>query len=170
MKRRSFLMVSLGSLSAFALVKSKQFKPYDKKLQVMLAVMYELFPESKIAPSARDLHMSSYMVYVLNDTRLMPSERRYLLKGATWIEEEAFELFSRSFLELKPKEKELLLERVARYEWGESVIYSYVNYIFEALICAPVYGSNVNEAGWKWLGHNPGFPQPQSIEDITYEV
>ena len=36
-------------------------------------------------------------------------------------------------------------------------------YIFEALLSDPVYGANVNEAGWNWLGYAAGLPRPDTI-------
>ncbi len=143
---------------------------YAKDVQVLLHTAYQLFPHSKLGPGAVDLHISSYLGYVLQDERIMQEERRYLLKGAGWLEESAFEIYSKSFLTLDLDEREQVLRKISKKRWGERFIYRVLNYILEALLSAPVYGSNANEIGWKWLEHNPGFPQPTTKKEISYAL
>ena len=65
-------------------------------------------------------------------------------------------------------DKEELIKDAVEYQWG----YSYVNYlftyIFEAMFSAPIYGSNLDEKGWEFYSHKAGFPQPQTLKDISY--
>jgi gluconate 2-dehydrogenase gamma chain len=143
---------------------------YSKDVQVLLHAAYQLFPHSKLGPGAVDLHIAAYLSYVLQDERIIQEERHYLLKGAGWLEESAHERYSKSFLSLTVDEKEQLLLDISKESWGERFIYKVLNYILEALLCAPVYGSNVKEIGWKWLEHNPGFPQPSTKKEISYDI
>jgi gluconate 2-dehydrogenase gamma chain len=143
---------------------------YSKDVQVLLQTAYQLFPHSKLGPGAVDLHISAYLSYVLQDERIMEEERHYLLKGASWLEESAHERYSKSFLSLTVDEKEQLLLDISKESWGERFIYRVLNHILEALLSAPVYGSNVKEIGWKWLEHNPGFPQPSRKKEISYGI
>lgn len=143
---------------------------YAKDVQVLLQTAYHLFPHSKLGPGSVDLHISGYLSYVLGDERVMEEERHFLLKGAGWLEESAFEEYNKSFLKLNTLEKETLLQKVSKESWGERFVYRTLNYIFEALLSAPVYGSNHDGIGWRWLEHDPGFPQPSTIEEITYAV
>ena len=173
--RRLFIGGSLAiGVGAFVLIRKDKKKIdvslFAKDTQVLLHTAYHLFPHSKQAPSAKDLHISSYLVFVLQDERILKEDRDYLLKGAFWFEESAFEMFDRSFLQLNKEEKEELLQDVATYKWGENFIYTTMTYIFEALVSAPVYGSNTDEIGWKWLSHNPGFPQPKTQKEISYDL
>jgi len=173
--RRLFIGGSLAiGVGAFILIRKNKKKIdvslFAKDTQVLLHTAYHLFPQSKMAPSAKDLHISSYLVFVLEDERILKEDRDYLLKGAFWLEESAFEMFDRSFLQLNQEKKEELLQDVATYRWGENFIYTTMTYIFEALVSAPVYGSNRDEIGWKYLNHNPGFPQPKTLKEISYDL
>ncbi len=143
---------------------------YANNIQVLLHTCYHLFPNSKLGPSAIDLHISDYLLFVLKDKRIPKEDISYFLKGASWLEESSFEEYKKSFLELDTDKKESLLQLVSRKRWGENFIHSCLNYIFEAMLSAPVYGSNIAGKGWKWLEHDPGFPQPVKIKDIQYDV
>ncbi len=169
-----FLGASLAlGAGAFLFLNSdrgSKVKFYANNVQVLLHTAYHLFPHSKLGPGALDLHISHYLGEVLKDKRILQADREYYLKGAFWLEESSFEIYDKSFLNLSLGEKEDLFQKVSRYSWGENYIYTSLNYILEALLCAPVYGSNPDAMGWKWLEHNPGFPQPKSIKEISYEV
>lgn len=143
---------------------------YANKVQVLLHTAYHLFPYSTIGPGARELRISSYLSFVLKDERILKEDREYLLLGAAWLEESAYEQYDKSFLNLDTLQKEELLKNVSKKTWGENFIYTTLGYIFEALLSAPVYGSNIDEIGWKWLEHNPGFPQPVNKKEIDYAV
>jgi len=173
LSRRMFMGTSLalGAGVLFYFNRSTDnTKFYANDMQIILHTSYHLFPVSKIGPGAIDLHISNFLADVFKDKRLLKEDKNYFLKGAFWLEESAFEEYDKSFLNLSSEEKEKLLQDVARYRWGENFIYTTLNYILEALLCSPVYGSNPDALGWKWLEHNPGFPHPQNIEDIHYEV
>lgn len=173
LSRRTILGGSVAvGISLLLWLNDKDTSPrlYSKDVQVLLQTAYQLFPHSKLGPGAVDLHIAAYLSYVLQDERIMEEERHYLLKGAGWLEESAFESYGKSFLSLAIDEKESLLHKVSRDRWGENFIYRVLNYILEALLCTPVYGSNVKEIGWKWLEHNPGFPQPPTKKEISYDL
>jgi len=172
LSRRLFLSgIAVGSASLFLSACSKdKIIVYANSKQVLLQAAYHLYPTSSIGFGAKDLHIASYINFVLEDERIIKSDRDYFLKGATWLEESAFEEYDKSFLNLSKDEKEDLFENITQKRWGENFVYNTLTYIFEAMISAPIYGSNIDEIGWKWLDHNPGFPQPQTIKEITYEV
>ena len=173
LSRRVFLGTSLvfGAGTIFWLQnREKKARLYANETQVLLHAAYHLFPASILGPGTKDFHISSYLVFVLEDKRIMKTDRDYFLKGAFWLEESSFDKYNRSFLNLNRHEKEELLQKVILDRWGENFVYTCLGYIFEALLSSPVYGSNTDAMGWKWLEHNPGFPHPQSKEEITYEV
>lgn len=143
---------------------------YANEVQVLLHTAYHLFPHSKLGPGAVDLHISGYLSYVLADERIMEKKRQRFLKGAGWLEESAYEGYGKSFLNLAKNEKESLLQKVSQEGWGKHFITTVLNYLFEALLSAPLYGSNLDEIGWKWLEHTPGFPQPTTIKEISYAL
>lgn len=172
--RRVFMGVSLtagiGLLMFINAKKRSGTQLYTNNVQVLLRSAYHLFPHSALGPGARDLRISAYLSFVLKDERILKEEREYFLQGAAWLEESAYEQYDKSFLNLDTVQKEELMQSVSRHRWGENFIYTSLGYIFEALLSAPVYGSNVNEIGWKWLEHNPGFPQPANQKEIDYAV
>jgi len=175
LSRRLFVGGSLALGVATFVFYNKNKKELDTSLfskdtQVLLFTAYHLFPQSKISPSALDLHISSYLAFVLKDERILKEDRDYLLKGAYWLEESAFEEYNKSFLNLSTDEKEELLQDVATYRWGENYIYKTLTYIFEAMVSAPIYGSNTQGKGWDWLSHKPGFPLPKTLKEITYDL
>ncbi len=171
--RRLFIGSSLAiGVGVFlSLEKSKQsIKIHGNDVQVLLQCAYHLFPQSKLGPGAMDLNISLYLSQVFGDKRIMEEDRHYFLQGAKWLEESAFEEFESSFLNLSQMDKENLLQKIVQYRWGENFVSTLLTYIFEALLSSPIYGTNKNEIGWKWLGHQAGFPQPQSKDEISYEV
>jgi gluconate 2-dehydrogenase gamma chain len=166
----SSLALGVGTAFWFNSGNNKKIKVHANNVQVLLQCAYHVFPQSKLGPGAMDLNISSYLSQMLVDERIMQEDRHYFLQGATWLEESAHEEFNKSFLNLRKRDKEYLLQMISRKRWGENFIYTTLSYIFEALLSSPVYGSNKNEIGWKWLEHQAGYPQPSSKEEITYEV
>lgn len=166
----SSLALGVGTFFWLYSRNNKKIKVYANNEQVLLHCAYHLFPQSKLGPGAIDLNISSYLSQVLVDERIMQEDRHYFLQGATWLEESAYEEFNQSFLNLSSRDKESLLQIISRKRWGENFIYTTLSYIFEALLSSPIYGSNQNEIGWKWLEHQAGFPQPSSKEEIIYDV
>ena len=70
--------------------------------------------------------------------------------------------FKKPFPQLEANQREQLLQRIARSEAGENWLSLLLVYIFEALLSSSIYGGNPDGIGWRWLEHNPGFPQPTS--------
>ncbi len=145
-------------------------KVYAAPTQIILQASRHLLPHSKVGPGTDDLNMAHYLAMVLEDERIMPSDKDYFLQGAQWLEESAYEHYSSSFLNLGHDDKEELFERIATERWGESFIYTVLGYVLEALLSAPVYGAHQDRAGWNWLEHNAGFPLPQNLEQIRYAL
>ncbi len=133
----------------------------DQQFRRLQLVQDILFPAEENAPGARDINAAEYLRAVLLDSHVDPDERRYLINGLDWLEEEALERWEKSFVNMLPLERETLIEHLTTHNWGESWLASVLLFIFEALLSDPIYGGNTGEAGWKWLGHVPGQPRPQ---------
>ena len=58
-------------------------------------------------------------------------------------------------------ERQKLLKDIATTSWGESFIADNLKFIFEAMLGDPIYGSNKDESGWRWLEHKAGLPRPK---------
>ncbi len=110
-----------------------------------------------------ELNIIGYFKGVLNDTRIDLDARHYLIKGATWLDETADEEYEKPFTALSKKEKEALLQKVSMLKWGDNWLYKMMSYYFEAALSDPIYGGNVNGAGWRWLAFEPGFPRPNEV-------
>ena len=164
------LTAGLGLLLYIDNDKKTGLKLYSSKVQVLLHSAYHLFPSSTLGPGAKEVNIAAYLSFVLKDERIMKEDREHFLQGAVWLEESAFETYNKSFLNLSSTQKEELMQNIATQRWGKNFIYTNLGYVFEALLSTPVYGSNTNEMGWKWLEHNPGFPQPMSKKEIDYAV
>ena len=173
LKRRSFIagafVVSAGVYFGMQ-NREKKVYVYANKIQVLLQASYHLLPPSSLGPGAKSLHIANYFSFILADARVTKNDKDFILNGSRWLEEDAYKTYEKSFLSLSFEEKDDLFKQVAKEEWGETYIYDVLSYCLEAFLSAPIYGSNTDEMGWKWLDHNPGFPQPKTLKDITYEV
>ena len=87
-------------------------------------------------------------------------ERAFILNGPNWLNELANSEHGKAFVQLTTVQQEQLLQRIAQSQAGENWLSLLLLYIFEALLSSPIYGGNPNGIGWRWLEHNPGFPQP----------
>lgn len=167
MNRRLFLGTAL--LSGAALLTARYaYTFFSNPTQVMLSVMDHLYPTSPLGFGVRELGVAAYMVGVVQDVRILPSDKAYLKKGARWIEEEAHAMYDKSFLSLNTQQKEQLLQTITQEPWGVNYINYLFNYIFEAIFSPPIYGTNGHEMGWKWAEHQAGFPLPTTQKEITY--
>ncbi len=165
-RRRFLLGLTAGSLAALMPLsaRSADTPAMDEQLRWSLldAVQNHLFPSEPDAPGAREIQALKYLRFVVADTRLAEDERAFILRGPEWLEDLTREVHAMSFMVLSVQGKEEMLRRVASSGAGENWISTLQMYLCEALISDPVYGSNPGGIGWKWLGHNPGFPRPNA--------
>ena len=166
--RRHFLQgisaLSAGmllSLSTRAKTQSRTASiPQQAPWPTIAAVQEHLFPAEINSPGAGDIHAASYLKNLLDDELHEQDERNFILNGPTWLNELAKKDYKNPFTRLDKIQREQLLQRIARSEAGENWLSLLLMYIFEALLSSPVYGGNPDGIGWRWLEHNPGFPQP----------
>lgn len=132
----------------------------DARWQLIDAVQQHLFPSEPDAPGARELKALAYLQWVVADQALEAEDRGFILQGAEWLEGIARETDPGGFLALDAAGREAVLRRVAHSPAGENWLSTLLLYLFEALLADPVYGANPDGIGWRWLGHQPGFPRP----------
>ena len=132
----------------------------DDEMTSLTAILNHLFPATKNAPGASEINAANYFTWVLTDVEKDPEERTIMKDGIGWVNEIAIENFNKRFEILDKEEKEKTLRLMAEESWGESWISVTITQIFEALLSDPIYGSNTNQMGWKWLEHTTGAPQP----------
>lgn len=135
--------------------------PLNKKqFKTIRAVQMILFPDDGDGPGALEFKADFYLLWVLNDLLLDPDENRYIIEKADQFRVTCKDRFDSEFYELSSGEQHTFVEEMTQESWGERWLSRLLTLIFEALLLDPVYGGNTNEAGWKWLGHNPGTPRP----------
>jgi len=168
LSRRAFLArLAGGSLAALMPVTSLAAGSNPEELTeherwVLLdTVQNHLFPGEPGVPGAREIKALVYLRFVVNDKQLDTEEREFILHGVSWLEDLTRKDLDESFLKLDAAKREQMLRKVASSSAGENWLSTIQLYICEALLTDPVYGGNPGGIGWKWLGHNPGFPRPK---------
>jgi len=139
---------------------------YKDLFEIKKGIIYELhalFFEEIHPPKVVELNSIAYFAGVLADERIMKSSREYLVKGFTWLDETAIELYTKKYIHLQYSQRQKVLEHINALEWGDDWLYRIMSYYFESMLCSPVYGANINKVGWKWLEYEPGFPQPKKV-------
>lgn len=136
--------------------------PQQAPWPTIVAVQEHLFPSETDSPGANDINAASYLKRLLDDTDNDQDERNFILNGPNWLNELAKTEYQKPFAQLDATQGEQLLQRIAQSEAGENWLSLLLLYIFEALLSSPLYGGNPDGIGWRWLEHNPGFPQPTS--------
>lgn len=132
----------------------------DANFAILSHVQNHLFPSSDHSPGAADIHAAEYFSWILMDTQKDPEVIQSLRDGLKWTDEQAQLLFEKKCIDLEPDEMEMTLRTLATFNYGELWLSRVLTYIFEALFSDPIYGSNNEEMGWKWLDHRPGLPRP----------
>lgn len=162
--RRRFLAAcaALPLLAAVPVEAAEKQSAWQAKepWRTLAAVQEHLFPATGEAPGASQIQALQYLKNVIDLHGIEESEKAFIQNGVQWLNGIARDLYSAGFIELATAEKEKTLRKVALSRAGENWIATLLTYIIEALLTSPAYGGNPNGVGWKWLGHQPGFPQP----------
>ncbi|MDH5517538.1 MAG: gluconate 2-dehydrogenase subunit 3 family protein [Gammaproteobacteria bacterium] len=134
--------------------------------QSIAAVHLYLFPVSKNQPDAKSINATAYLKSVLEWPGVDQADKKFILDGVGWLDGISNKLFQNSFDLLTNEQKEKALRTVEKSQAGENWLSLMLLYLIEALLTDPVYGGNVNGAGWVWLEHQPGYPLP--LKDKRY--
>lgn len=126
----------------------------------LAAVQEHLFPSDGAAPGARQINAAQYLKNVIDHHDIAASEKDFIQNGVKWLNGLAREQYAAIFTELNQLQKEKVLRKVVQSRAGENWVSTLLSYLIEALLTAPAYGGNPGGIGWKWLEHQPGFPQP----------
>ncbi len=164
-ERRTFLLAG----AALALLPQKSEAAYavnftvlESPYQTIGMLHRDLFEFSASAPSPVMLNALGYLGGVMNDPRIEQSEKQFILNGAAWLNEQSETDFKKAYYHLTSAQRNRVLETVIQETWGDNWIWTIYSYLFEALLCDPVYGANTHAVGWYWLHLEPGYPRPKS--------
>jgi len=159
MQRRNFLI--LGSLFGLSsALKAKESTAFEKSFQevkeTIAAVQAHMFPEGSKIPSAKQMQTIQFLFETVNHESYDKDIRAFVLEGAK-------ELMLREkgrFVSMNESEKEKALRAYEETSYGANWLSRIMTLTMEGLFSAPVYGSNIDEAGWKALHAYGGMPQP----------
>jgi len=153
----------ISSLLLFAPLQARYARPVAIRsafYQTLGAVLDTLFPGGEGVPSPAFLHAFEYIGGVFEDPFVSETDKTFLKNGVGWIDEAAEERYGKPFYALSWSHRENVLREVAKTAWGDGWVWSIFSFTFEALLGDPVYGINTRESGWRWLGHESGYPRP----------
>ena len=156
--RRNFLKLGFLSSAVFVMSGCDLFG-VTTSAKTITILQNDLFPKA----TELGIKTASYMKIILNHSRIKSNQKEYIKNGVKWLNEEAVEMYDKSYEQLPASKRQLVLKQFSSKEWGEPWLETMMGYLFEAMLGDPLYGSNQNEAGWKWLAFEGGQPRPKEM-------
>jgi gluconate 2-dehydrogenase gamma chain len=154
--RRNFLKAGFLSSAVF-LMDGCSFFGVTTPIKTITVLQADLFPQAQ----KLQIQTAPYMHIVLNHTRISEEDKIFIKNGVKWLNEEAIQMYKKSYTKLASSQRQEVLNAVAKTKWGENFLYNTMSYLFEAMLGDPIYGGNNEEAGWKWLAFEGGRPRPK---------
>lgn len=159
MKRRKFLQFS-SVLSLVTFLKAKPLEPSEEAFQeialTLAAVQAHLFPEGGKIPSAQSMNANQFLFETMIHPTFDKDIQAFVVEGAKKLQKRTKGLF----VSMTHQEKEEALRAYEQTPYGRNWLFRILSLTLEALLADPIYGSNINEAGWKALSSFAGFPRP----------
>ncbi len=156
LNRREFLLYSFATSAVF-ITNGCEVNGITTPLETLSQVQKDLFPKSKTL----GINTQHYMRIVLNHPRIDDKTKTFLKNSVAWLNESAYERYQKKYILLNDEHRQKLLHQISTTQWGERWIYKLLSFGFEAMLGDPVYGANINEAGWRWLKFEGGRPRPK---------
>ena len=175
--RRTFLKAAIlaGTLSQLSFLNSCADENAEEgnelltgeQVAMLKSMLMKFWPDDGNGPSAEDLHSYEYVMWTLRDPGAYQEDNEYLIEGILWINETTQELYKKNYLDLEPAQQDEAIKKFTELEHGRAWSSILLTLVFESLVLDPIYGSNPDGIGWKWLNHTPGWPGP--TEELRYE-
>ena len=159
-KRRQFLIFgSLLGISPYIQAKelSKFTKAFKEVDTTIAAVQEHLFPTGSKIPSAKKMLSTQFLFETMAHKSFDKDIREFVLEGAK-------ELISREgghFISMSSVNKEKALRAYEETNYGSSWLSRIMTLTMEGMFSDPIYGSNVQESGWRELHAFGGQPRPK---------
>ena len=158
-KRRKFLILgSLLGLSSY--VKAERTTDFEKEFKAVkstiTAVQEHMFPKGSKIPSARSMHVTTFLYETITHKSFDRDIKAFVVEGA----EELMRREKGKFTSMNRIEKEKALRDYEMTNYGSTWLSRIMTLTMEGMFSDPIYGSNINESGWKALGTYGGFPRP----------
>ena len=158
--RRNFLKAGLLSSVIFLASQDKLFGA-TTTLQTLERMQRDLLHDAKEMPTYEQINPNKYLLIIFNHSRISDEEKEYLRNGAKWLNEEALEMYEKSYVSLDANKRQRVLISFSSHDWGESYIHKILSYMMESMLGDPIYGGNKNGSGWAFLNHVGGQPSPK---------
>ena len=136
--------------------------PLGRQSQMTQEVLQILFPTDNFGPSSHQVQTYQYLSWILNDPLYDADIKNNIKSGIEHLASFCKKTFGQAFEGLSQRQKEDLIAQANTHTWGERLLSRLVSVILDSLLIAPIYDSNPEEIGWKWLQHIPGLPQATS--------
>ena len=128
--------------------------------QTIAQVQNILFPAADDAPGASDIGATIYLHNAIENPLADADDKDFIFRGVGWLDGLTQDRHKRTFLQLSASQQQGIIEVIVNSRAGRNWVSTLLTYTLEALLADPVYGGNKNEAGWKWLQHQAGYPTP----------
>ncbi|MFV9616261.1 MAG: gluconate 2-dehydrogenase subunit 3 family protein [Gammaproteobacteria bacterium] len=167
--RRTALLGSLAlsypsaALAELRLSKDKQLTAnwlHNPAWQTLVAVQEVLFPAGENIPGAADIAATVYLHTAIENPNADGEDKDFIFKGIGWLDGLTQEQHKKTFVQLSVEQQEKIIQLIVKSRAGRNWVSMLLTYTLEALLADPVYAGNKNQAGWKWLQHQPGYPAP----------
>ena len=159
MKRRKFLILgSILGLSPY--LQAKEISDFEKTFKrvapTLLSVQEHLFPEGSKLPSARSMKVTQFLFETMMHQSFDKDIKAFVIEGAEELEKRE----KGRFVSMTDQEKEKALRAYEETHYGRNWLSRIMTLTMEGLFCDPIYGSNIQEAGWQAISSYGGFPRP----------
>jgi len=160
-QRREFLIFSsLVGFSSFIEAKEQRIfkKNFEKVKPIIAAVQEHMFPSNSNLPSATKMYAIEFLYETITHESYDKDIRIFVLEGA----EELNNRIKSKFLKMTHSNREKALRDYEETEYGSTWLSRIMTLTIEGIFSDPVYGSNIQEEGWKALNVNGGQPRPKA--------
>lgn len=158
--RRNFLKAGLLSTVILLASQDKLFGA-TTTLHTISIMQKDLLHDANDMPSYDEINPNNYLLIIFNHSHIDEEEKEYLRNGATWLNEEAVEMYEKPYVSLDANKRQRVLISFSSHEWGESYIHKILSYMMESMLCDPIYGGNKKGSGWAFVNHVGGSPSPK---------
>jgi len=158
-QRRQFLIFSsLVGLSSYIKAKNKTTfqKDFEKIKFLISAVQEHMFPANSKLPSSKEMHTITFLYETIIHKSYDKDMRTFILKGAKKLNKRT----KGKFLTMTISDKEQALRDFEKTKYGSSWLSSIMVLTIEGMLSDPIYGSNIQQVGWKALETLGGEPRP----------
>src|SRR5262245_23335086 len=127
-----------------------------------------LWPAGDGVPGAKQVRATAYLDAALADLDVQPHDLEVVRAGMSSLAALVRGRGATAFTALDGAARESVLvdwrDGKLKTEGGDGAdwLRTVLQYTLEAVLCDPVHGGNVDEAGWKWLGYEPADPRPKA--------